>query len=910
MPRLTPRRPRRFDGGDDEENSLFNTELTGLSFSSDLASSPGPPKKRLDDSNVPSPRPPPLQHHNPKLYQRRVLADKAATSEPNSKNHPLSPCPTSIDQEIRMDLIKSPLSSDILLSDTSFSDCSITPPATRPRPLVVSAKRVGQDVRRQHSKRRRPSRRVTKHGDNNGFCLWKDQNAPTPSYASSDDEDDCHDLPFLFDSNSVSSESEQKKQYWEWCYGKETNVHLNATGSFSAQRAPPTKGWYVSFSLFVLSCVKRPTCNLTPTFFVFSLRHKVKSSASISSYKTPPASPLKKRKSRSGRPKKNVQFGLPQAAEYDIDQPSGQLTPMPSDVTKQRYSMDIKEQTKVEEEMTQETKQNSILLAEWEEEFEEPRSSSRRRRKNRRSSALFTPSPNLKSDRDDNDERNLDQTTLMLDSALEAQSPSVQVAETLASLTMASPASTSESAAKPLTRELTAEFEVDLNQINSSGGAMDITPPQTNQSAGQEITPPPSSVSLESIHTVGGALDLESPASVKQSSSISPTLSSIIKYSEKGGIEQSPKVIQSSVVPVDIIKNLLERPLEDQEWNLSDVFLNFSKASSNARGLEALLKHIDSRQDGVIACMDDLMHQAKYLSVSKPKIAAMSEKEARKCAIQEWKELETRLMKDLTKVLGTTLGKAAAVSQRSKIIDLPESTQKVKAKCLPNSIEREIKGLEQAIGKEQKQIQYLEALNAPYSALHCQTAFGISGFRLDEYTGDKFQLSFEHVVDGIESRFVFDLTNGDSTASCQNITSNHQHPIPSDHISAKYHSYFLQQLVNGNIPLLKELQLDDLQESILVLSRWLGNLDLSTAALYHATNKFSEKVVSIEADMPVMNIKFNEDERIRMTFDQTQNFIPQGYHLCQEGDTEVWNEMPSGVTSTNYFAKVIQDYLD
>ena len=85
---------------------------------------------------------------------------------------------------------------------------------------------------------------------------------------------------------------------------------------------------------------------------------------------------------------------------------------------------------------------------------------------------------------------------------------------------------------------------------------------------------------------------------------------------------------------------------------------------------------------------------------------------------------------------------------------------------------------------------------------------------------------------------------------------------------------------------------------------------MSTAALYHATNKFSEKVVSIEADMPVMNIKFNEDERIRMTFDQTQNFIPQGYHLCQEGDTEVWNEMPSGVTSTNYFAKVIQDYLD
>ena len=144
---------------------------------------------------------------------------------------------------------KSPRSNDVL-SDTSFtSDCSITPPATGPRPLVVSAKRLGQDVRREHSKRRRPSRRVNKGDSQNGFCLWKDhsssasaQATAAAAYSSSDDEHEQDDLPFLFDKTKVS-ETEQNKLYWEWCYGKEVTVDLKAEKSFSAQRAPPKKGW-------------------------------------------------------------------------------------------------------------------------------------------------------------------------------------------------------------------------------------------------------------------------------------------------------------------------------------------------------------------------------------------------------------------------------------------------------------------------------------------------------------------------------------------------------------------------------------------------------------------------------------------------------------------------------------------
>jgi hypothetical protein len=224
MPRLTPRRSRhRFE---ELEQPLFSrTELSGHTFSQAES------MENASSCSVPalSPHAPKLQHQNLKLYQRRVLSDKAAACN----NAPLSPCPTSSSEPL-MENIKSPLPNDIVVSDASFSsDFSITPPVTGHQLLMVSAKRLGQDVRREHSKRRRPSRRVA--GDSNDLNLWN----TTPSQESSEDEDE--DLLFLFPQPKISP-GEQTKHYWEWCYGKGHTIELKPE-SWSAKRVPPAKGW-------------------------------------------------------------------------------------------------------------------------------------------------------------------------------------------------------------------------------------------------------------------------------------------------------------------------------------------------------------------------------------------------------------------------------------------------------------------------------------------------------------------------------------------------------------------------------------------------------------------------------------------------------------------------------------------
>lgn len=223
-----------------------------------------------------------------------------------------------------------------------------------------------------------------------------------------------------------------------------------------------------------------------------------------------------------------VQFGSPQAAEYEIDGPSAQLTPLPSDVTRKRYSMEQKVVPECEEELTQETKNNSAMLAEWEEGFDEPRPSrGRRKNKNRRDSSLFTPSPDssLLNSRDgDMEERTPPRKPLAT-----AVSPSVVVMENLASLRM-SPMKHEEAMLSPLANKNDDDEDDDdtfilQNKENSwlrtsdsklSSPSVAASSAATNTSASDQSTVVTSPnhhgtaelvVNLQSIHSDGGAMD-------------------------------------------------------------------------------------------------------------------------------------------------------------------------------------------------------------------------------------------------------------------------------------------------------------------------------------------------------------------------------------------------------------------
>ncbi len=151
-------------------------------------------------------------------------------------------------------------------SSKSHIDYPLTPPTAGSRPpLLVSAKRHGSEVRRQHSKRRRIRRRPSgtrreseKHSFDSGksdnttgsfsgkekdidtLCLWKvdspeeTDNACLPSLDSSDEEEE--------ETNRIEDvvRAEHRKEAMD-AQNSERLQRLN--GSFSANRAPPPKGW-------------------------------------------------------------------------------------------------------------------------------------------------------------------------------------------------------------------------------------------------------------------------------------------------------------------------------------------------------------------------------------------------------------------------------------------------------------------------------------------------------------------------------------------------------------------------------------------------------------------------------------------------------------------------------------------
>lgn len=124
-------------------------------------------------------------------------------------------------------------------NDHSFFEQQ-TPPSFSPLPVMVSAKRLGKEVRRSHSKRRRPRSFQTTDKENNDAwnTLSNDNNHWT----------DSNSTPFTTDVDELAmnindlSPEARANHYWTLCYG---NQKRQQQSCFSANRAPPVKSWYV-----------------------------------------------------------------------------------------------------------------------------------------------------------------------------------------------------------------------------------------------------------------------------------------------------------------------------------------------------------------------------------------------------------------------------------------------------------------------------------------------------------------------------------------------------------------------------------------------------------------------------------------------------------------------------------------
>jgi len=123
---------------------------------------------------------------------------------------------------------------------TFDSTFSLTPPTRSPAPLVVSAKRLGSEVRRNHSKRRKGRMWDDKENSSFNVTSWRAEN-------ELDDEDKEEGLPPV----EHLSPQERTRRYWKWCYGD--SAEPMPQSSWSASRAPPEKSWYVALFILVFS---------------------------------------------------------------------------------------------------------------------------------------------------------------------------------------------------------------------------------------------------------------------------------------------------------------------------------------------------------------------------------------------------------------------------------------------------------------------------------------------------------------------------------------------------------------------------------------------------------------------------------------------------------------------------------
>jgi hypothetical protein len=184
------------------------------------------------------------------------------------------------------------------------------------------------------------------------------------------------------------------------------------------------------------------------------------------------------------------------------------------------------EPSKGEAEMSVETKRNTALLAEWEDDgpVQVNSSASRRRqqRNTRRSSSIFTPSPNSASLLDESDEAV--GMPISTDYAVDRDegSPATMVLENLASLCVNSPSieqpvltpmsisltsssSDSSSSGSHVGVASTTDMAISLGDLNSYGGAL-ASQIQRLPSPDAGNTVGGGTMSLQAIHSVGGAL--------------------------------------------------------------------------------------------------------------------------------------------------------------------------------------------------------------------------------------------------------------------------------------------------------------------------------------------------------------------------------------------------------------------
>jgi hypothetical protein len=185
---------------------------------------------------------------------------------------------------------------------------------------------------------------------------------------------------------------------------------------------------------------------------------------------------------------RTVKFGPPSAVEFEAHNPAGALTPVPAQVALKRFPVESQEEEISKLELLQQTKDNSAMLAEWDDSFsvfeddeddddddtqavsyELPAPPSRKRE--RRSSAYFSPSDGSTTllDYSSDDDTMLNNTSILTNTSTITHDDSSLDMPMLESLSVQSP---------PL--------EVSLQSVNRSGAAA-LAPKDSDEKSPDDV---------------------------------------------------------------------------------------------------------------------------------------------------------------------------------------------------------------------------------------------------------------------------------------------------------------------------------------------------------------------------------------------------------------------------------------
>ncbi len=318
---------------------------------------------------------------------------------------------------------------------------------------------------------------------------------------------------------------------------------------------------------------------------------------------------------------------------------------------------------------------------------------------------------------------------------------------------------------------------------------------------------------------------------------------------------------------------LLLDPSCDQGWEAKDIFQNLAEKRPSSNHLQSLLAKIGPHFDGILSCLDDLKEQARFCASTKSstkfKLPTSEVRYARHLATQEWKDIELEFLLELSEALERNAERAAALVQKAAfVLDKPNPSIISKAKKNPKKqIQREIAQLKQQIEDQKNLAKMQEAAEAPYAALHCQATsyIGVCGFRLDEYSGTCLQLSYEHPIAGVESRFVFDLDDASWRASyVSDAFISSPNLLPANHTAAKFHEKMAKACYEDSDGLLYELQQSEVRDAVMLLSRWLGLLDIVTQELIDVSEDHQIAVI-----WPMVLVSISSECSLELLFDET-----------------------------------------